>query len=519
MCPQQTGPEMDAVPNDPARNPADRLNRRYLLAFAGVAALIVLYQLSVQPALIRAAGDAPVINLAGRQRMLSQKVAKEALAIASANSATEFTQRRQILRETVAGWERAHLGLQNGDALLSLPGRNSAQIAHQFNNLQSIFESMLQACRRIDELPVVLNDDTSRSLREHIEILLNNEPLFLERMESIVGQYEVEARAHMHSLRVTGWLIMSAILGVMGIVWFVVLSPAKRLIQTQFRTISKSHDKLEQRIAERTRELVLANNSLEREMSEREQAEERTRRLSQQLAQSTRLTTIGEMAAGLAHEINQPLGAITNFAEGSLAILERQTASPPGLRTALERISAASLRAGAILKRIRTFVRREERQDVPVDISRLIEDVIGLCRFDADAEDVILSLELADDLPAVSGDPVQLQQVLINLIRNSFQAVQTASTEFPRKVSIRAFADSDDQLTVSVIDNGEGIAMEQMHKIFDAFHTTRADGLGLGLAISRSIIEQHGGQLWAEAPPDGGAVFHLTLPCGVLHAC
>lgn len=242
---------------------------------------------------------------------------------------------------------------------------------------------------------------------------------------------------------------------------------------------------------------------------------ERQRHLDQ-LAHVGRLSVMGEMAAGFAHELNQPLGAISNYAEGCLLRMVDGALAPDVLQQVLERISAEAQRAGDIIHRVRAFARKEETHSEEVDLIAAIQHVAALLEHDALHQGVDLHLDLASSLPSVSGDRVQIEQVLVNLLRNGFDAVRGESSD--KQVRLRADCNEEGDVHIAVADNGCGIDEGSEAKSFDAFYTTKADGLGMGLAISRTIIEAHGGRIWLSRNPQRGVTAHVTIPARMARA-
>src|SRR5262245_21931879 len=247
------------------------------------------------------------------------------------------------------------------------------------------------------------------------------------------------------------------------------------------------------------------------DVTERRQAEEALRKAQGELAHVARVMTIGELAASIAHEINQPLAAIV--AEGDAC--ERWLAeSPPKLDEARESVSCIirdGSRASDIIKRIRALVRKADAQKVRFDINDAIRAVMALAEIEARRSGVRLRVDLAEDPLPVVGDRVQLQQVILNLVVNGIEATSSV-TDRPREVQVRSIRHQSDQAFVLVLDSGIGIEPANVARIFDAFYTTKPQGMGMGLAISRSIVENHGGRLRA-IPNDGpGMRFELALP-------
>jgi PAS domain S-box-containing protein len=246
-----------------------------------------------------------------------------------------------------------------------------------------------------------------------------------------------------------------------------------------------------------------------RDVTERKRAEEQSRQHLQQLAHVARVSALGEMATAIAHEINQPLTAIVGYTQASQRMLPAE--APPDLRHALERVAAQATRAGEIIRRLRSFLGKEEVQAQSVDANYLVTEVIGLARPEARQSGIQIRLELAKDLPQVRVDAIQIQQVVLNLVRNAIDAIN-GSQAAERIVIVRSGAGEEGTVRIEVEDSGPGIDTGAAARIFDAFYTTKSSGMGIGLAISRSIAEAHGGRLWLARVGAPGALFALELP-------
>ena len=263
-------------------------------------------------------------------------------------------------------------------------------------------------------------------------------------------------------------------------------------------------------------------STIARDISERRQAEEREQRHQAEMTHVARLITMGEMASGLAHELNQPLAAIVNYARGAIRRIHGEPpAELPVLAGVLERIAEQASRAGEIIKRLRSFARKSEFRRAPVDLNKVVGDMIRFCRPEARRHALELRAELTGTLPAVLADRVQIEQVLLNLLRNAMEATVQAqgSGHGPsahdaslRTVTLSSACLPGRVVAVHVADHGHGLPPGGPEPLFEQFYTTKPKGLGLGLSISRSIMEAHGGALWAENRPGGGAVFSLSLP-------
>ncbi len=249
---------------------------------------------------------------------------------------------------------------------------------------------------------------------------------------------------------------------------------------------------------------------LVRDISDRRRSEERMRLRLNELAHASRLLELGEMTSGIAHEINQPLTAIVSFAEAGLRMLEPGAGEPALVREALGQIIAQGQRAAEIIQRLRQFTRKGAIERRPLDLNQTLRDVLALLGHELRRGEVQVGLELAEPLPPVAADRIQIEQVLVNLVRNASEAV-AARPLGERRVGL-ATAARGETVEVAVSDSGKGLPEGAAGRLFQPFFTTKADGLGVGLAISRSIIESHGGRLWAEPAGGGGACFRFTLP-------
>jgi two-component system sensor kinase FixL len=225
----------------------------------------------------------------------------------------------------------------------------------------------------------------------------------------------------------------------------------------------------------------------------------------------SRMATIGEMAAGVAHELNQPLTAIANYAQACDRLLARAGSDPSDLREALRQITVQTTRAADIIRRLRALARSQQGEHVPSDVNSLVTEMLELVQTDAHVHDVELSLELAPNLPEAVADGSQIQQVLLNFVRNSLDALAQRPPG-DRKIIIRTALTAAGAVELTVSDNGPGLAPEAATKAFDPFFSTKSNGTGLGLAINNTIARAHGGSVGYRPNAPIGACFYLRLP-------
>lgn len=247
------------------------------------------------------------------------------------------------------------------------------------------------------------------------------------------------------------------------------------------------------------------------DITDRRYAEDEARQMQERIAHFGRISTMGEMAAGIAHEVNQPLTAIATYAQACQRLIASGDFSQEEVATALHHIGAQALRAGEVIRRLRTFVKNREVKRELIEANRLVEDVVTLAQTDARHHGVRIIVETAAGLPQVQADAVQIQQVVINLLRNSIDAM-LAVPEVQREILLHTRLDAEGDVQFMVADRGSGVDLALMAELFNPFFTTKPGGTGLGLSISRSIVRAHGGKLWCGANPGGGARFFFTLP-------
>ncbi len=249
------------------------------------------------------------------------------------------------------------------------------------------------------------------------------------------------------------------------------------------------------------------------DVTESKRAEKELRRLQMELAHATRVMTMGALTTSIAHEVNQPLaGVVTN----GNACLRWLAIDPPDLeeaRDAVNRIIRDGIRASEVIKRTRTLLKKSPPEKRTLDINEIVGETISLAQYEIQKNKILLQTQFSMELPMIAGDKIQLQQVLLNLLMNGIDAIKTA-TDGAARLSVETRNYEADKIIVAIKDSGVGLDAGSLEKIFESFYTTKKEGMGMGLSISRSIIEAHGGRLWA-IPNDGeGATFQFTLPVG-----
>lgn len=243
-----------------------------------------------------------------------------------------------------------------------------------------------------------------------------------------------------------------------------------------------------------------------RDITERRTHEEASRVQQEKVQLTSRLTTMGEMASSLAHELNQPLTAISNYSMAAVAMIKSGKASTEVLVEALEKTAAQAERAGKIISRIREFVKRSEPRRQAVPVTRILDNAVGFAEIDARKRQIDIEQSLPDPLPEVMADPILIEQVLLNLLKNGIEAME--KSEY-RTLHVTV-TDLEPLIEVAVVDRGYGL--RDPERLFEPFYSTKSEGLGMGLNICRTIIESHHGRLWASPNPEGGTIFRFTLP-------
>ena len=249
------------------------------------------------------------------------------------------------------------------------------------------------------------------------------------------------------------------------------------------------------------------------DITERKRMEEETLRHQERLEQTSRLITMGEMASSLAHELNQPLSAIANYCMGSVNRLKSGDYRREDILAAMEKASAQAERAGKIIRRTREFVKKSEPVRAPAALAEIVEEAIGFAEIEARKAAVAIQVSIPPDLPPVFADRIMVEQVVLNLVKNGIESMQQTPPD-ARALNLAARLDGEGMVEVTVADRGCGMTDGQVERLYTPFFTTKAEGMGMGLNICRSIVEFHDGRLWVQPNPGGGSVFRFTLPVG-----
>jgi len=269
---------------------------------------------------------------------------------------------------------------------------------------------------------------------------------------------------------------------------------------------------LDMSIAEFSIENARYFTTIVRDVSLRKHREQQDKKHLDELAHVTRLGLMGEMASGIAHELNQPLTAISTYTQTSINLINTEHPDPVKLLEILSKIHHQASRAGQIIQHMREFIKSHAKHRSTADINSLIHECVDLCIVELNQNGVKLKLELENNLPFIYVDQIQIEQVLMNLIRNSVDALKNLPEKRQRQITIHSRVTLNNSIQVRVKDNGPGINEDQQKKISTPFYTTKADGMGMGISISRSLIEAHEGTLYFKSKPDKGTTFYFILP-------
>ncbi len=276
-------------------------------------------------------------------------------------------------------------------------------------------------------------------------------------------------------------------------------------------SLKEANDRLEERVRERTEELVLVSEELKVEVTERARAQEEAHRRQAELAHVSRVTSMGELVASISHELNQPLAAVLTNAQTALRLIGKKEPDLEELHDILEDIVSDDKRAGEVIRRLRTLLQKDPVAQETVHLEELVSGVLPLVRSDAQGANVRIDVKSAPNLPLVEVDPVQVQQVVMNLLMNAIDAIRRLESE-GGEIEVEISPAGKQGVLVTVRDDGPGIPEEEIRDLFKPFVTSKPGGLGMGLAICKSILDAHGGTISFESLAPRGCCFSLTLP-------
>ena len=387
-----------------------------------------------------------------------------------------------ILGSAIAygGWRLQRQGAHTADALIHLAEREA--------HLRSILDTVPDAMVVIDEHGVMQSFSTTA------------ERLFGWRAEEVIGRNVSILMPQPYRDAHDGYLLRYLTTGERRIIGIGRVVVGERKDGSTFP--------MELSVGEMRSRAQRFFTGFVRDLSETQATERRLQDMQAELVHVSRLTALGEMASALAHELNQPLSAIANYVKGSVRILDQDQPDPAKVRGALVLAGDQALRAGDIIRRLRDFVSKGESERRIEPLGKLLEEAGALAMIGAKEQDVRLRMVLSPKAKYVLADKVQIQQVLLNLLRNAMEAMHDSPK---RDLTVRSTPGPDDMVTITVTDTGAGIRPDIAERLFQPFLTSKEQGLGVGLSISRTIIEAHGGRIWAEAAPEGGTIFSFTL--------
>jgi two-component system, LuxR family, sensor kinase FixL len=366
----------------------------------------------------------------------------------------------------------------------------------------------------------LMNQSAHSVLRKQASLLdLTHDAVFVRRMDDVITYWNRGAEA------LYGWSGDDAIGKVSHELLGTVFPAPREEITAELIRTGRWEGELVHTKRDATQVVVSSRWSLQRtdggeaaavletntDITAAKRAQEELHHVQAELAHVSRVTMLGELSASIAHEVNQPLAAIVINAEATQRYLEQTPPKLDDARRVTDRVIQSAERASNVIRRIRALSKKAAPEMVNLDVNEVIEETVPLVRSQATSNRVVLRLQLAPGLPAVLADRIQLQQVIINLVINAIDAMKAVSDR-PRELVIRTRQGDGGEVLVAVQDSGVGIEPEKANRLFDAFYTTKADGMGMGLSICRSIIEAHGGRIWASSNAGPGATLQFTLP-------
>ncbi len=462
-----------------------RLKVLYIAVLTTIALLSILGQVLIQLAFAQQVSDSRVVNIAGRQRMLSQKLSKTALAIQAATDPAESNEHLEELWSVVTLWERSHQGLQHGDAELGLPGTNSPEVARIFAEIEPYYQTMLSAAKSLHAAAAQDEIDPSGGSDpvSYIRRILTAEAAFLEGMDDIVFQYDREAKARVTRLKQMEITLLGILLAVLLLTGLFVFRPADRKIRQTIAELEQAQEELQQ--AKETAEVATQAKS--------------------------------DFLAGMSHELRTPLNAIIGFSE----VLSDQTFGELNQKQLkyTSNVLASGNHLLALINDILDLSKVEagkmELERSTVAINSLLEDSLVMIREKALKHGISLDLRIPDELSDLKfqADERKLKQIMFNLLSNAVKFTPEGGT-----ITVEGRRKKDD-LIVAVTDTGIGIKHEDLERVFGEFEQVdsslarQQQGTGLGLALTRRLVELHGGRIRAESEGEGkGSTFTFSIP-------
>lgn len=460
-------------------NPGVFLNRRYIIAISLIALLVSISHLIFPLFLKTQEKSARVINLAGRQRMLSQRITKQVLTMTLTEEHSQLKELLERFSGDVYSWHEVHQGLQYGNDNLGLPERKlSPYFVNLFQDIDPYFTKMYEASLQIIAL---LNDPSSiehvqTAIRPYVDIIQDNEGEFLKRMDHIVFAFDRQTQKALKKIEWINIALLIFILFMLVAEVVFIFIPSNRLIGRQFTKLQQAYDDL--------------------------------RETQEELLQHEKMSVIGRVAAGVAHEIQNPLQIMV---QGIGVLTQQSDKNNTTIQHTLSMMTQAVKRAGNILSELLDYARKSKQQHDIVDFNSIVEEALAAMSHQLkNNEGVFIRTHLSPDLPGVYGSKHQLVQVIINLLSNAIQA-KNEKEDLTIIVTTRL---EEENVVCVVKDNGHGMSDEVKSKVFEPFYTTKLEtqGTGLGLSLSKSIVEQHDGKLTLESQLGKGAVFSILMP-------